>query len=1196
MNVLQQITGGLASSDFPPVLQPLMQEVKLETRSIRGVARVAGGCCIPAYSAATIKITSTQKSCDPLLASPLAQPLPQGLLLIPTLVSDQPSQRYVRLVNITSEDCILPARTPVAQLHAASCFEGQDIQVRANCSQLTVDIERVSTDPAAPGTVPCPDFDGDDEDRQQLQQLLDRYAHVFAQDDTLGYTDIVQHRIPTTDNVPVSQPYRSIPPTQLQEVKEHLQGLLQSGAIVPSHSPYAAPVVLVRKKDGSLRLCVDYRRLNMKTVRDAYPLPRIQESFDSLVGAQYFSTLDLASGYHQIAMAPDDQHKTAFTTPFGLFEYTRMPFGLTSAPATFQRLMQATMSDFLFQFLLVYLDDLLIFSRTFKEHLQHLERLLQRIAETGLKLKMEKCQFLRRQVTYLGHTISAKGLLQALHCEVPAAGPLHDLVAEASKGAKKTTIPVTSLWNSTHQTAFDGLKAALTTAPVLAYADFSKPFLVETDASHDGLSAVLSQVQDGKTRVIAYASRRLRPTERNEVLYSSMKLEFLAMKWAITEKFRHYLIGAKFSVITDNNPLTHFKTAKLGALEQRWAAQLAQFDFDVQYRPGKVNPADALSRLPYPTTSEPESTAIPPEVVGAREDLAVQHLSVSSTTCDRLAANPTADIAPPARLQDPVVQADKVADPAAATTEVFPHLSPAQLQRLQQEDADIGTVLASMPNKLQSPKEASLRALVRQHPRLTMQNGLLYRRVTLPQQDTVLQLVLPSSLRPDVIQALHDRMGHQGVERTLELLRSRVYWPGMHADVKDYVAACERCAMGRHQRLNLPSGHLLASRPLEILAMDFTKFELSSDGRENVLVITDVFTKYAQAFPTRNQEASTVAKILVEQWFQRYGVPQRIHSDQGRNFESQVVQQLCQLYNIKKTRTTPYHPQGNGQCERFNRTLHDLLRTLPAEQKTTWPRHLPELVQAYNVTPHASTGFSPHFLLFGQEPRLPVDDLLGLPSNTSAVGPRDYVRQHQHRLNQAHARANDNLQKAAADRARQTDKGSADHPLHLGDFVYLRNRVLGRNKFQDRWRPQLYVVTRRPYEDSQVYAVKPVAGGLEKVVHRADLQATSAPLIQQPEEPAIPEAPPEPVQPEAPRTGFLIYFPEPAPAQPDVVPPVPAVPDPPVVQQPVADPAPVPVMADEPVAAPATPPARPQRSTIPVRAPVRRSARLQQKK
>nr|KAG5707511.1 hypothetical protein BaRGS_012015 [Batillaria attramentaria] len=921
--------------------------------------------------------------------------------------------------------------------------------------------------------------------------------------DTLGYTDIVQHRIPTTDGIPVSQPYRSIPPTQLQEVKEHLQGLLQSGAIVPSHSPYAAPVVLVRKKDGSLRLCVDYRRLNMKTVRDAYPLPRIQESFDALVGAQYFSTLDLASGYHQIAMSPEDQPKTAFTTPFGLFEYTRMPFGLTSAPATFQRLMQATMSDFLFQFLLVYLDDLLIYSRTFDEHLLHLERLLQRIAETGLKLKLEKCQFLRRQVTYLGHTISAKGVrceeekvAAVRNWKVPTtttevrqflgfasyyrrfiskfaklAGPLHDLVTAASQGTKRKTVPVTSMWGATHQAAFDSLKAALTTAPVLAYADFTKPFIVETDASHDGLSAVLSQVQDGKTRVIAFASRRLRPTEKNQVLYSSMKLEFLAMKWAITEKFRHYLIGAKFSVITDNNPLTHFRTAKLGALEQRWAAQLAQFDFTVQYRPGKVNPADALSRLPYSTAADPESTAIPPEVVGAQEVLAVQQLSVTPT-CDRLAAGPVADVTPPAHLQDPVVQADKVADPTAATTSVFPHLSPAELQQLQQEDADIGVVVAAMPNKPQACKEPSLRALVRQHPRLTMKGGLLYRTVTLPQLHPILQLVLPSSLRPDVIRALHDNMGHQGVERTIELLRSRVYWPGMRGDVKDYVAACERCAMGRHQKLNLPSGHLLASRPLEILAMDFTKFELSSDGRENVLVITDVFTKYSQAFPTRNQEASTVAKILVEQWFQRYGAPERIHSDQGRNFESQVIQELCQLYGIKKTRTTPYHPQGNGQCERFNRTLHELLRTLSAEQKSTWPRHLPELVQAYNVTPHSSTGFSPHFLLFGQEPRLPVDDLLGLPANSSAVGPKDYVRQHQHRLSQAHARAYNNLQNAAADRARHTDKGSADHALHLGDFVYLRNRVLGRNKFQDRWRPQLYIVTRRPYEDSQVLQQK----------------------------------------------------------------------------------------------------------------------------
>ena len=193
-------------------------------------------------------------------------------------------------------------------------------------------------------------------------------------------------------------------------MKEHIKGLLAQRVIVESHSPYAAPVVLVRKKDGSLRLCVDYRRLNLKTVGDAYPLPRIQESLDALVGAQYFPTLDLASGYHQISMDPRDQHKTAFTTPFGLYEYTRMPMGLASAPATFQRLMQATMSDFAFQFLLVYLDDLLVYSKTFDEHMEHLERLLQRVTETGLKLKASKCQFLRREVTCLGHRISADGV------------------------------------------------------------------------------------------------------------------------------------------------------------------------------------------------------------------------------------------------------------------------------------------------------------------------------------------------------------------------------------------------------------------------------------------------------------------------------------------------------------------------------------------------------------------------------------------------------------------------------------------------------------------------------------------------------------------------------------------------------------------------------------------------------------------
>ena len=858
--------------------------------------------------------------------------------------------------------------------------------------------------------------------------------------------------------------------------------------------------------------------------------------------------------------------------------------GLTSAPATFQRLMKATMSDFAFQFLLVYLVDLLVYYKTFDEHMEHLERLLQRVTETGLKLKASKCKFLRREVTCVRYTISADGVsLESGKVEcvqnwptpttttelcsflgfasyyrrfisgfARIAGPLHDLVSDGAKRSKKKAADVSRLWGPKHQEAFDSLKEAMTTAPVLGYADYTKPFILETDASHDGLSAILSQEQDGKLRVLAFASRRLRPSEKNSSLYSSMKLEFLAMKWAITDKFRHYLLGRKFKVITDNNPLTYFRSAKLGALEQRWASQLAQFDFDIQYRPGKINPADALSRMPLEPSPEPLLTMVPPEVA-----------TVSDLQCEQLAVDPTPTagvlgdtIMAPVLSLDKKDEPDQTAVPEAAT-EVLPRLSLADLQQLQQQDQVLGPVLAAWPAKPSDTKERSMRALVQQYPRLFLKKGVLHRRQADQRRGTLEQLVLPSSLRPDVLASLHDDMGHQGYERTMELLRPRVYWPAMYREVRDYISSCERCTMGHAPALRTTSSHLLASRPLEILAIDFTKLETASGGRENVLVLTDVFSKFTQAIPTRNQEAGTVAKVLVHEWFQRYRVPQKIHSDQGRDFESKLVKSLCELYGIKKTRTTPYHPRGNTQCERFNRSLHDLLRTLPPEQKSKWPQNLPELVQAYNNTPHASTGFSPHFLLFGQEPQLPVDRLLGR-TTTSAVGPTDWVRQHRLRLQASHARALKQLQEAAAERRKQTDQKAADHPLHVGDLVYLRNRVLGRSKIQDRWRPELHVVTARPYPGIHVYGVKPFSGGQERTLSRDDLLPARAPLAAAAEEPPTRETPAQ-ANPQYPDRGEFwlgrpatvglppaapMPLPAPIPAAPIPVGPVPAAPIP----------------------------------------------------
>ncbi|KAJ7999929.1 hypothetical protein DPEC_G00199500 [Dallia pectoralis] len=275
----------------------------------------------------------------------------------------------------------------------------------------------------------------------------------------------------------------------------------------------------------------------------------------------------------------------------------------------------------------------------------------------------------------------------------------------------------------------------------------------------------------------------------------------------------------------------------------------------------------------------------------------------------------------------------------------------------------------------------------------------------------------------------------------------------------------------------------LATRPLEVVAVDFTVLEPATDGRENVLVITDVFTKFTQAFPTKDQKADTTAKILLREWFMKYGVLERLHSDQGRNFESNVIAELCKLYGVKKSRTTPHHPTGNAQCERFNRTLHELLRTLPAEKKRRWPEHLLELVHAYNVTPHSTTGYSPYYLLFGVEPYLTVDALLGRDSEVE--NPQDWLVVHQRRLKDAHARAREySEQKAEARIAAYSDKVYSP-PIEMGRSVYLRNRPLGRNKIQDAWSSTPYRVI--DIRDT-TYTVEPVEGGPVRRVNRVDLR------------------------------------------------------------------------------------------------------------
>ncbi|XP_059360625.1 uncharacterized protein LOC132098573 [Carassius carassius] len=1103
-------------SKITRAFQDCQQVTRASDRSSNAKVRGRSVCRIPG---GTLKFVTA--TCSPSLAGkavlfePLETGLPAGLLASPSLVQVNGGTVLVPIVNVGTIDVVLYPTTVIGKLgevHLVGLPSGltEVSSVTARVASCDASVILESLDSVDLGGLSV-------EEQEQVRVLLHEYQNVFSiHEGDLGCTNLLSHEIPLTDDVPVRQRYRRIPPSEYEVVKTHISQLLNSQVIRESCSPYASPVVLVRKKDGSLRMCVDYRQLNSKTRKDAFPLPRIEETLDSLAGAHWFSTLDLASGYNQVPVSESDRPKTAFCTPFGLFEWNRMAFGLCNAPSTFQRLMERLFGDQRHQSVMLYLDDIIVFSSSVQQHLQRLRMVLDRLRAEGLKVKLEKCAFFREKVRYLGHVISAQGVAtdpskveavaqwpcpstvselrtflgfvgyyrRFVEGFAKLAAPLHKIVAELTRGKSgKHSQDLAVAWSSQCEEAFQTLKRKLTTAPVLAYADFTQPFILEVDASYAGLGAVLSQEVNGRVRPVAYASRGLRPAERNTATYSSMRLEFLALKWAMAEKYREYLLGHKCVVRTDNNPLSHLATAKLGATEQRWAAELAAFDFEIQYRAGRTNQnADALSRLPSAG-----------QMIGSGDSLG--------------------SVVP--ELLRRAVSLEPVQATTLSAIQVLPSRSALDLMALQETDPVIGEALRFWkqgqcpgPQERRSfPKPLTL--LLRQWDRLVQHEGLLYRKAFRPDGgEVVLQLVVPETLQSEVLMSLHQHHGHQGVERTLELARQRCYWPGMSTDVARWIQRCERCQQAKDVAPVARSymGHLLASRPNEIVAIDFTMLEPSQAGQENVLIMTDVFSKFTVAIPTWDQQATTVARVLVEEWFFKFGVPGRIHSDQGRNFESHLIQQLCSLYNVGRSRTSPYHPAGNGQCERFNRTLHNLLRTLPTGRKRDWASCLAQVLFCYNTTPHQATGESPHFLMFGQEPRLPIDFLLGQIQEPVAGRVHKWMEEHQARLNVAMEGARERLQVVAGRRKAGHDQRVKELLLSEGQLVYLRDYgVRGRHKIHDLWSSTVYQVVRAPQAGGSVYTVAPVSDlSLVRNVHRSALKPqvqSETPLVDLPESP-----------------------------------------------------------------------------------------------
>lgn len=945
------------------------------------------------------------------------------------------------------------------------------------------------------------------EQNDKVESLLRKHMDVFSKDDgDIGDCDMIKHRIDLVDDTPFKQRHRRIPPAMIDEVRRHIEELLSSGVIRKSKSPWASNVVLVRKKNGKLRLCVDYRMLNKRTVKDSYALPRTEEIFDVLNGSTLFSTIDMKSGYHQVNMEETHKCRTAFTVgPLGFYEYNKMPFGLSNSPATYQRLMEECLGDLNMKICVIYLDDLIIFSNSFEQHLERLDIVLNRLQQCNLKLSADKCYFFQERVKFLGHIVSKDGIEtdpdkiekiknwprptnpDELRSFVAFAGyyrrfvkdfskvtkPLTDLLPPTT--AKKTKLKKTKewKWDQEHEDTFNKLKDLLTSPPILAYPEFQKPFELHTDASGKGLGAILYQTQNNQKKVIAYASRGLSRPEKN---YSAFKLEFLALKWAVTEKFADYLMNTEFTVYTDNNPLTHILTsAKLDATGQRWASALGQFNFDLVYRAGLNNKdADAMSRYPYERVAEDNTIKI--------EDKTIKTIcSISQTPVEAFIETlPSASI--------------NIIEATECPGQPLAQIEQREIRRNQRQDAILGKwVRATIDKKFPRDYDYSRedQVMSKTFHSLKIIRGILYREIK-DGDNTIKQLVLPKVYRRTVLQSLHNDVGHPGRDRTLSLIRERFYWPRMTADIEKWTKECQRCLLRKSPTNNrAPLVNIVTTYPLELVCMDYLTLE-PAKGVGNILVITDHYTKYALAIATKNQTAKTTAEVFYEHFITNYGIPTRIHSDQGACFESEIIKELCKITGMKKSHTTIYHPMGNPIPERFNRTLLNMLGTLEPDKKTDWKKYLPSLTYAYNCTRHETTKISPHELMFGRKPRLPIDSLFDTPvQDTSSQTTKEYIEGLKKRMKETQEIVNKVVEQARIKMKTGYDKKARSAKISIGDKVLVKIlKFEGKHKIEDKYEETIYTVTDQPNADIPVFDVKS-DDGTEKRLHRNHLYLLS---------------------------------------------------------------------------------------------------------
>jgi hypothetical protein len=864
----------------------------------------------------------------------------------------------IQAANLSKATIIIPAGQRLA------------IMTRMNIQQINTMNHLATTNVKQPqqsneenDTIDLSNTDLSSDQKKQIQQLVKKYPDVFTSKP--GKTTKLKHQIDIKEGTrPLNAPPYRCAPNRRKIIEENINEMLKEKIISPSNSPWASPVVLAPKKDGSFRFCIDYRKLNAVTIRDAYPIPRVDDTLDALEEAQFISTVDLRSGYWQVEMDPKSQAMTAFISHKGLFEFNVMPYGLMNAPATFQRLMDIVLAGLKWQCCLVYIDDVIIYSRTFDQHLKDLTQVFDALRKANLTLKVSKCHFCRNEIKYLGHVITKHGikpdpaLISAIK-EFPQPRKSKDVqaflgltgyyrrfiqnyakIAEPLlkqirniKNERNTNHHI--IWNEECTESFETLKQKLISSPIMNTPNFQHPFILELDACAYGLGAVLAQEYDGKKFVVAYASRTLSPTERN---YSATEREALAIVWA-TKHFRPYIEGMEIIIRTDCQALQWLKESKdvTGRLA-RWAMHLTAFQIkEIKYRPGAVNTnSDSLSRYPQQEISSDDQNEI-------TEIETVINIWENTNMLDNI-------------------------------------------REEQRKDDKLKPIIDNLL-KSSTPAFSSNRS-----PYIVI-NGLLYKiRNAIKNQDHRIisnkhLLVIPSSMQNKLIEWAHDHpmAGHAGRTKTIHRLSSRVFWVALRKDVYKYVQQCTLCQQFKYnnQPLAMPMKLHTVTEPWHTIGIDIMgPFPITQRQKQFLLVIVDYFTRWVELFPLRTTTADVIANVIINEVFCRYGMPTFILSDNGPQFIAELFAETCKVLGIQRKLTANYHPQTN-MTERVNRTLKQQIRIYAQQNHKAWDRELQKLAFAIRTSVNETTGETPAFLNFGRDLKIPLDLLIGNETQTS---------------------------------------------------------------------------------------------------------------------------------------------------------------------------------------------------------------------